>query len=152
MQPAPCDVLISVLFKCLIFFALQVAVSSSDGILRLDLDFEDAFLLNGSQHASVDCTETSKEATQILIPLSNTNEDKKKQLVSSAEDEQTESEVKSRKNIIKPPMPPTKESKPTAKPEEETDKVDGLMKKVCNLLFNLLSYNVEMFTDVFLCG
>lgn len=130
------------------FFALQIAVSSSDGMLRLDLDFEDAFMLNGSQNARADHTETSKEAIQVLIPLSNTNEGTKKQLAPSVEDEQTESEVKSRKKIIKPPMPPTKESKPTAKPEEETDRADGLMKKVCNVFFNHLSYNIEMFEDL----
>lgn len=130
------------------FFALQIAVSSSDGMLRLDLDFEDAFMLNGSQNARVDHTETSKEAIQVLIPLSNTNEGTKKQLAPSVEDERTESEVKSRKKIIKPPMPPTKESKPTAKLEEETDRADGLMKKVCNVFFNHLSYNIEMFEDL----
>lgn len=125
------------------FFALQIAVASSDGILRLDLDFEDAFMQNGSQNASVNYAETSKEATQVPIPLSNTNESTKKQLAPSVEDEQPESEIKSRKKIIKPPMPPTKGSKPTAKPEEETDGADDLMKKVCNVFFKLLSYDID---------
>lgn len=105
-------------------------------------------MLNGSQNAGVDHTETSEEAIQVLIPLSNTNDGTKKQLAPSVEDEQRESEVKSRKKIIKPPVPPTKESKPTAKPGEETDRADGLMKKVCNVFFNLLSYTIEMFEDV----
>lgn len=109
---------------------------SSDGILRLDLDLEDAFMPNGTHHASVDGTETSKEAIQVPVPLSNANEATEKELGPSAEEAWTEPEVSPQKKVIKPPMPPTKEAKPSASPEEEPDKDDGLMKKVCIMFVN----------------
>ncbi|KAM6943525.1 uncharacterized protein plekho2 [Xenentodon cancila] len=104
----------------------EVAVVSSDGILRLDLDLEDAVMPNGT-HSSADGTEASKKATD-PTPQPNASEDKEKQLQLSAEekDEQDASPQK----VIKPPMPPTKEAKPTLAAKNEPDKDDGLQKKV----------------------
>lgn len=93
---------------------------SSDGILRLDLDLEDALMPNGTHHDSVDGIGTSKEAFQVPMPLSSDSE--------AAEEVQTEPEVSPQKKVIKPPMPSTKKAKPSATAEEEPD---SLVKKVC---------------------
>lgn len=103
---------------------------SSDGILRLDLDLEDAVMPNGT-HATVDGTEYKK----VPMPASNASEAAEKQLEPSAEEEaQTEPEVSPQKKVIKPPMPPTKEPKPISTPAEEPDKDDDSEKKVCIIL------------------
>lgn len=89
---------------------------SSDGILRLDLDLEDAVMPNGAHYANVDGSETSKE----------------KQLVSITEEEaQPDPDVSPQKKVIKPPMPPIKEAKPSTALEDEPQKNDGSEKKVC---------------------
>nr|XP_020469371.1 pleckstrin homology domain-containing family O member 2 isoform X2 [Monopterus albus] len=98
----------------------EVADVSSDGILRLDLDLEDAVMPNGTHHANVDGSETPKEAIKAT----------EKNLGTNAEWEvQTGPEVSPQKKV-KPPMPPTKETKPSLESEEELDKPDGLEKKV----------------------
>lgn len=109
----------------------EVAAVSSDGVLRLDLDLEDALMPNGTDNASFDGTKIVKEATEIATPLFNVNEVTAKQSgLSVEENAQTKPEVNPQKKVIKPPMPPTKEAKPSAKPEDEPDKNDGLAKKV----------------------
>ncbi|XP_039858048.1 nucleolar protein dao-5 [Simochromis diagramma] len=93
----------------------EVADVSSDGILRLDLDLEDAVMPNGAHYANVDGSETSKE----------------KQLVSITEEEaQPDPDVSPPKKVIKPPMPPIKEAKPSTAHEDEPQKNDGSEKKV----------------------
>ncbi|XP_035484182.2 pleckstrin homology domain-containing family O member 2 [Scophthalmus maximus] len=82
----------------------EVAVASSEGILRLDLDLEDAVMCDGAHRADSDGTE--------------------QQSGPSAE------EVSPQKKVITPPMPPTKEAKPSSAPENEPDKDDGPEKKV----------------------
>lgn len=94
---------------------------SSDGILRLDLDLEDALMPNGTHHHSVDDTGTFKEAAG-------------KQLGPSADEVQTEPEVNPQKKVIKPPMQSAKEGKPIAKAEEETD---GIVEKVCTHFYTI---------------
>lgn len=107
---------------------------SSDGILRLDLDLEDAILPNGTHHASVNGTETPKEAIKAPTPLSSASKAAEKQ--SGPEEEaQTEPQVSPQKKVIKPPMPPTKEAKPSATPEDEPDNDVGPEKKVCITLY-----------------
>ncbi|XP_029282822.1 pleckstrin homology domain-containing family O member 2 [Cottoperca gobio] len=108
----------------------EVAIVSSDGILRLDLDLENALMPNGTHH-SVDGTETPKEAIIAPTPRSNASGAAEKHSEESAEeDAQTEPEVSPQKKVIKPPMPPTKEAKPSSTPEDEPDKDDGPEKKV----------------------
>ncbi|XP_033982953.1 pleckstrin homology domain-containing family O member 2 [Trematomus bernacchii] len=107
----------------------EVADVSSDGILRLDLDLENALMPNGTQHSSVDGTETPREAIKASTPPSNAGENAEKR--EDPEDEaQTEPEVSPQKKVIKPPMPPTKEAKPNPTPEDEPDKEEGSEKKV----------------------
>lgn len=106
---------------------------SSDGIQRLDLDLEDALIANGNHHASVG-TETPKQAIQVPMPPSK--EATNKQSGSFVEEETlTEPEVSQQKNVIRPPMPPTQEVVPSTT-GDEPDKDDGLVKKVCIMLFN----------------
>ncbi|XP_044054190.1 hyphal wall protein 1 [Siniperca chuatsi] len=109
----------------------EVAVVSSDGILRLDLDLEDALMPNGTHHSSVHGSETPKEAIKLPTPLSSASEGAEKQSGPSVEEEaQTEPEVSPQKKVIKPPMPPTKEPKPSSASEDEPNKDDGPEKKV----------------------
>ncbi|XP_018523530.1 pleckstrin homology domain-containing family O member 2 [Lates calcarifer] len=103
----------------------EVAGVSSDGILRLDLDLEDAIMPNGTHHASVDGTQTPKEATKVQTPLSDAS-DAAESRPSAEEEASTEPEVCPQKKVIKPPMPPNKEVKPSSAP----DKADGPEKKV----------------------
>lgn len=77
---------------------------SSDGILRLDLDLEDAVMPNGTNNAQTDGT---SETT--ACPAASDGE---KQSVSVAEE----------KKVIKPPMPPSKEAKSSLLPKNEPDK------------------------------
>ncbi|XP_051235965.1 pleckstrin homology domain-containing family O member 2 isoform X2 [Dicentrarchus labrax] len=108
----------------------EVAVVSSDGILRLDLDLEDAIMPNGTNHASVDGPERPKEAIKVPTPPSNASE--AAETLSGPSDEgeaQTEPEVSPQKKVIKPPMPPIKEPKPSAGPEHEPEKDYGQEKK-----------------------
>lgn len=105
---------------------------SSDGILRLDLDLEDAVMPNGTHHSNVDGTDSRKEAT-VPSPLSTVNEAVEEQ-PSAEKEPQTEPECSPPKKVIKPPMPPTKEVKPTSVSDDETDNHDGPEKQVCIML------------------
>lgn len=107
----------------------EVAIVSSDGILRLDLDLEDAVMPNGTHHANVDGTESHKEAVTVSAPQSNTSEAAEKQLVPSAEEE-VQGNVSPQKKVIRPPMPPSKEAKSSSAPEDEPNKDDDPEKKV----------------------
>ncbi|XP_061592938.1 pleckstrin homology domain-containing family O member 2 [Cololabis saira] len=97
----------------------EVAGVSSDGILRLDLDLEDAVMPNGT-HTDGGGTSPSPPATA--------GQEKEKGLESSA-GEKDEPDAGPQK-AIKPPMPPTKEAKAAAAAETEPAKQDGLQKKV----------------------
>ncbi|XP_029948918.1 pleckstrin homology domain-containing family O member 2 [Salarias fasciatus] len=88
----------------------EVAGVSSDGILRLDLDLEDAVMPNGTHHAAVDGTH--------VTPRYNSGG-----AAETAEDKPgPDPEEKSQKKIIKPPMPPTKEAKASPASQDEHEK------------------------------
>uniref|UniRef100_A0A1A7XLG8 Pleckstrin homology domain containing, family O member 2 n=1 Tax=Iconisemion striatum TaxID=60296 RepID=A0A1A7XLG8_9TELE len=95
----------------------EVADVSSDGILRLDLNLEDAVMPNGTQLTKTDNTEPSKEALHPNPQLA------------TQEEADTEPEDASQKKAIKPPMPPTKEAKPSPASEDKPDKDEGPEKK-----------------------
>jgi len=101
---------------------------SSDGILRLDLDLENARMPNGTHRAQIDGTETPKEAIKAPTPPSNASESAEKQ--TAEEEAPTEPQVSPQRKVIKPPMPPTKEAKSCSTPEDEPDKDDGAVNKV----------------------
>ncbi|XP_023137603.2 nascent polypeptide-associated complex subunit alpha, muscle-specific form [Amphiprion ocellaris] len=105
----------------------EVAVVSSEGILRLDLDLEGAIMPNGNHNANVDGTESLKEA--VSAPESNTSKAAEKPFVPSAEEE-VQGKVSPQKKVIKPPMPPSKEAKFSSAPEDEPDKDDDPETKV----------------------
>ncbi|XP_053175233.1 pleckstrin homology domain-containing family O member 2 [Scomber japonicus] len=109
----------------------EVADVSSDGILRLDLDLEDAIMPNGTHQATVDGKEIPKEAKKVPMPSSNAKDVAEKQLEPLAEEvAETEPEATPQKKVIKPPMPPVKEVKWITTPEEGAEKSDGSEKKV----------------------
>ncbi|XP_075994311.1 uncharacterized protein plekho2 [Genypterus blacodes] len=89
----------------------EVAGVSSDGILRLDLDLEDSMMPFGSCDGA---------APSVPAPLSSLTEDAEPE-----EEPQAQPEPKK----IKPPMPPTKEKKPTT-PEDGDETGDAPEKKV----------------------
>lgn len=108
---------------------------SSDDILYLDPDHENALMSNGTQPEN-NGTEKSKEASQVPYSMDTSRETTGRPLGTSTDD------VCPQKKAIKPPMPPTKETKPTA-PEVESEKEDCPTKRVCKILlhsFNALIY------------
>nr|XP_020510139.1 pleckstrin homology domain-containing family O member 2-like isoform X1 [Labrus bergylta] len=106
----------------------EVADVSSDGILRLDLDLENATMPNGTSHVSVDGPE--KTAKTPVTPSKDSNATEKESEQSPEEETKTEPETSPQKKVFKPPMPPIKEAKPSSPPEDEPEKDDGSEKKV----------------------
>ncbi|XP_034536112.1 pleckstrin homology domain-containing family O member 2 [Notolabrus celidotus] len=107
----------------------EIADVSSDGILRLDLDLENALMPNGTHHVSVDGA--VKWANESSRPTSDVSEAAEKQSERSTDEEiKSEEEATPQKKIIKPPMPPIKEAKPSSPPEDEPGKEDTSEKKV----------------------
>nr|XP_054591245.1 pleckstrin homology domain-containing family O member 2 isoform X1 [Nothobranchius furzeri] len=90
----------------------EVADVSSDGILRLDLNLDDAVMPNGTQLTSTDGAELSKD---VLHPSPQS---------AGQEGTGAEPEAASQK-VIKPPMPPTKEAKPSAASEDQPENDDS---------------------------
>ncbi|XP_012713963.1 pleckstrin homology domain-containing family O member 2 isoform X1 [Fundulus heteroclitus] len=120
----------------------EVAGVSSDGLLRLDLDLEDAVMPNGTTNGKTDGSETSETA---INPASaaekqsvpGTDEEKKvikppipptKEAKSSFIPE-NEPNTQNEKEVLKPPMPPSKESKPCVTAGEEIIEDDAHVKK-----------------------
>ncbi|XP_034040791.1 flocculation protein FLO11 [Thalassophryne amazonica] len=108
----------------------EVAVLSSDGMLRLDLDLADATMPNGAHDTNVDVRENYSETTKVTVTPHSGSKSEKEYL---EEEPQTEPGVSLQKKVIKPPMPPTKESKPLSAPDDQPDKSDDPEKKVLNL-------------------
>ncbi|KAM9318328.1 uncharacterized protein plekho2 isoform 2-T2 [Pholidichthys leucotaenia] len=109
----------------------EVADVSSDGILRLDLDFENAVMPNGTHHPSVDATKKQKDDNG-PTPASKTGEEKPCAPIAEEEedDPQPEPEVSHKKKVIMPPMAPVKEAKPSPAPEDKPNTDESLEKKV----------------------
>lgn len=109
----------------------EVAVVSSDGILRLDLDLDDAIMPNGTHHSTVDGTGSPKEASKAPPAASSAGEAaEEKSLANIKEEDKPEPEASPQKKVLKPPMPPSKEAKRASAPEEEPEKEDVPEKKV----------------------
>lgn len=109
----------------------EVAVVSSDGILRLDLDLDDAIMPNGTHHSTVDGTGAPKEASKAPPAASSAGEAvEEKSLASIKEEDKPEPEASPQKKVLKPPMPPSKEAKRASALEEEPEKDDVPEKKV----------------------
>lgn len=106
--------------------------------MRLDLDPEDAVLLNGTNYDSVYSTQTSGEVITGKMSFTNINKSTENLVGPSPAEAKTEEDISCKKKKIKPPMPPTKEAKPSAASVEELDKKDDpLLNKVCNMFFQL---------------
>ncbi|KAK2853416.1 hypothetical protein Q5P01_006077 [Channa striata] len=102
----------------------EVADVSSDGILRLDLDLEDAVMPNGNHYANVDGSDSSKQS-KVPTTLSTVSEAVEEPSETNAEEEaKTEPEVQPQKKVIKPPMPPNKDVKLSLVPEDEPDSTE----------------------------
>ncbi|KAF7655157.1 hypothetical protein LDENG_00060020 [Lucifuga dentata] len=100
----------------------EVANVSSDGMLRLDLDLEDATMPNGTHYANADATDAPKELVKAPTPPSTMWEVVQEQSEEEEEEPpQTEPEAGPPKKVLKPPMPPSKEAKPMITPEDEPD-------------------------------
>lgn len=110
---------------------------SSDDILDLDLDYENALMSNGTQPEN-NGTETSKEGPQLPYSMDTSRETTGRPLGTSTDD------VCPQKKVIKPPMPPTKETVPT--PPTSTEKEDCPTKRVCKI--PLHSFNAPIHRSV----
>lgn len=98
----------------------EVADVSSDGILRLDLDLENAMMPNGTHTSSaVDGTDNHKDTTPLS---SDSTVDKALPTISEAEDDD-----QSQNKVLKPPMPPSKQ---TTVIEEGTEEEEVPEKKI----------------------
>lgn len=104
---------------------------SSDALLYLDLDHENALMSNGAQ-SEHDGTETPAAASQGPRSPAGSREPPEKPLGTSTDDLHAESVACPQKKVIKPPMPPTKETKPST-PEVEAEKETFPTKRVCRL-------------------
>lgn len=114
---------------------------STDDILHLDLGPEKTPMSNGTQSEN-NSIETSKEAPQLPFSLSGSRETTEKELRTSTDALHTEPATCPQKKIIKPPMPPTKDTKPTSH-EAEPEKESCPTKKVCNCF-------IKVILDIFL--
>ncbi|XP_007541366.1 pleckstrin homology domain-containing family O member 2 isoform X1 [Poecilia formosa] len=105
----------------------EVAEVSSDGLLRLDLNLEDAVIPNGTNTAKTDSTESPETAVAEKQSVLRTDEEKKaikppmpptKEAKSSVVPENEPNKQDEEEKVMKPPMPPSKESKPSVTPGE----------------------------------
>lgn len=111
---------------------------SSDALLYLDLDQEHALMSNGTQPEN-DSAEATRKAPQVPCSMVRSRETPENQSRTSTDDLHTEPVVCPQKKVIKPPMPPTKEPKPSA-PEAEAEKETCPTKRVCKIFLNTLIY------------
>lgn len=102
---------------------------SSDGMLRLDLDLEDATMPNGTHYISTDTTDTPK--VKPPMPPSKASETIEEEPAAMSADEEPLTEAEPQKKALKPPMPPSKEAKPTEAAEDEPTVEDSSERKVC---------------------
>lgn len=111
---------------------------SSDGLLRLDLDLEDAVVNIGSQNTTADGAKTPKETNR--SPME-----------SLEEEPEAEADVSPQKKVIKPPMPPNKAAKPTPTPAKEGGVDD--FNEVCTKNKTSLSpvLKTEQILNLFVC-
>lgn len=109
---------------------------SSDALLYLDLDQEHALMSNGTQSEN-DSTEAPREAPQVPSSMARSRETPENQSRTSTDDLHTEPVACPQKKVIKPPMPPAKEPKPS-EPEVEAEKETCPTKRVCKIVFNTL--------------
>lgn len=118
--------------------------TSTDDILHLDLGPENAPMSNGTQSEN-NGIENSKESPQLPYSTSGSGETKEKELRTSTDALHTEPVVCPQKKVLKPPMPPTKETKPTTH-EVEPEKESCPTKKVCKIHLN--SYNTPFYQSI----
>uniref|UniRef100_A0A8C6UEW1 Pleckstrin homology domain containing, family O member 2 n=1 Tax=Neogobius melanostomus TaxID=47308 RepID=A0A8C6UEW1_9GOBI len=97
----------------------EVADVSSDGILRLDLDLENAMMPNGTHSSSsaVDGTENHEKTTP-SPSSSDSTEDKALSTINEAKGEDP-----SQTKVLKPPMPPSKQTAIIEEEKEEEEEV-----------------------------
>lgn len=112
---------------------------SSDALLVLDPDQEHALMSNGTQSKN-DSREASRDPPQVPGAMARSRETPENQLRTSTDDLHPEPVVCPQKKVIKPPMPPTKEPKPSG-PEVEAEKETCPTKKVCKIFLNTLIYS-----------
>lgn len=106
----------------------EVADVSSDGVLRLDLDLEDAIMPNGTRSAAGDGTDGHKETIKALSPASTAGDAAVEKPLESIKE--SEEEAAPQKKVLKPPMPPLKDVKPASTIDGEPEKQDVPDKKI----------------------
>lgn len=104
---------------------------SEDGTMYLDLDHVDAVSSNGT-HPDYANVESSVEAIKSPTSSTNVKDSPENQLGPCSEEAETEQDISLVKKKFKPPMPPTKEARPSATPVKNDQVID----KVCNMFFH----------------
>lgn len=101
----------------------EVAIVSEDGTMYLDLDRVDAVSSNGT-HPDYANIESSAEAMKSPTSSTNVKDSPENQLGPCSEEEKTEQDISLVKKKFKPPMPPTKEARPSATPVKNDQLID----------------------------
>lgn len=104
---------------------------STDDKPHMDLGTGNIPMSNGTQSEN-DSIGTSKEPPQLPHSISGSRETKENELRTSTDALDTEPVVCPQKKIIKPPMPPSKVTKPTSH-EVEPEKESCPPTKVCKI-------------------
>lgn len=107
---------------------------SSDALLYLDVDQEHALMSNGTQSDN-GSREASRDPPQVPSSTARSRETPEDQSRTNTDDLHPEPAVCPQKKVIKPPMPPTKEPKPSA-PEVEAEKETCPTKRVRKSFLN----------------
>lgn len=104
---------------------------SADGTMYLDLERGNAVSSNGT-HPDYANVQSSVEAIKSPTSSTNIEDPPEDQLGPCSEEAKTEQDTSLVKKKFKPPMPPTKEAKPSATPAKNDQVID----KVCNIFFH----------------
>ncbi|XP_056134396.1 uncharacterized protein plekho2 isoform X2 [Lampris incognitus] len=104
----------------------EVACVSSDGILRLDLDFASATMPNGTHRINADAGETPEEDMKQPTPPPDPSITLEEQwsALNTKEEPETVTELSPQKKVPQPPMLPSKEAKPATPPDRDPCRED----------------------------
>lgn len=103
---------------------------SADGTMYLDLDRGDAVSSNGT-HPDYANVQSSVEAIKSPTSSADIKDPPEDQLGPCSEEAKAEQDISLVKKKFKPPMPPTKEAKPSATPAKNDQEIDT----VCIIFF-----------------
>lgn len=102
--------------------------------MYLDLDRVNGVFSNGT-HPDYANIESSVEATKSPVSSNDVKDSPENPSGPCPDEAKTEQDISVVKKKIKPPMPPSKEARPSATPEKN----NPLINEVCNMFFHIFS-------------